>query len=313
LSKDRSVETADAFTVGEFEIVRVAEWSGALGAPGDLLTGFDEDVWRAADWLSPNYWDAEENLVKINLQAFVIRGEDRVIVLDPGVGSLKDRPGLPLFDNVELPFLANLEAKGIRAADVDTVVCTHLHVDHVGGNTVKVAGDWRPTFPSAQYLISKVDMEYWRPDASYVRVNDEINAHVFEDSIAPLQMQGQLVEVDGAYDLGSGIRVTPAPGHTPGHLVVRVESGERAALFAGDVMHSPIQIVETAWNSAFCQHRDQHLREDPGVAERTRREILRWSAERGAVVIPAHFPGPHGVWVGQSGGGYEPVGWLTLT
>ncbi len=200
----------------------------------------------------------------------------------------------PGWNELHLPFLADLEAAGFPADTIDAVVCTHLHVDHVGWNTTLVDGQWVPTFPSARYLLAQPEFEYWQ--ATTFPDGDDY----FSDSVAPLGEAGvvDLVPVDHAVD--GGIRFDSTPGHTPGHVSVVVESAGERAVITGDMIHTPLQIAEVARSSAFDF--------DQQAAAETRASFLERYAND-ALVIGTHWGGPGAGRIVADGNGWavDPV------
>src|SRR5262249_61834046 len=171
-------------------------------------------------------------------------------------------------------FLDDLAAAGVTPDDVDVVVCTHLHVDHVGWNTRLVDGRWVPTFPRAMYLIVGEEWEYWRHE------KDECIA----DSVVPIVEAGRATLVDARHTIDPWLRFEPSPGHTPGHVSVRLETKAGQAVFSGDLMHRVVQVAEPQGSSRFCY--------DGKHAARTRRAFIERHADTGTLVLAAHFPRP---------------------
>jgi glyoxylase-like metal-dependent hydrolase (beta-lactamase superfamily II) len=156
-------------------------------------------------------------------------------------------------------------------------MCTHLHVDHCGWNTRLLDGRWVPTFPNAKYIFSRAEYEHWRGPAG----KEGVNAGVYEDSVLPVVESGQAEIVDGEGAVGDGLVFHPTPGHTVGHVAIKLSSGEHHAVFSGDIMHQPLQVFRPDWNSAFC--------EEPTNARASRRWLLEHAAESGATIFTAHF------------------------
>ena len=183
----------------------------------------------------------------------------------------------------------------MKPDEIDMVMCTHLHVDHVGWNTRLDNGRWVPTFPNAKYVFSKTDRDYFDPTRG---AGGKIEAHarVFNDSVLPILEARQDMTVDGTHKLGDDITISPAPGHSPGHVLITLQSKGTEALFIGDIMHNPIQIYHPLWSSAFCS--------DPEQARRTRRTVLEHAAGKGSLVYPQHFAGPHIGRVSEKGGAF---------
>lgn len=278
--------------IGDVSVTRVEEWNGPLGEPTDVLADIDLEALRQeASWLSPNYWDLPTNQLLLGFHPYVIRSAGKTILLDTGAGNNKERPNLPTFAHMDTPFLATLASAGVGVDDVDLVICTHLHIDHVGWNTELRDGNWVPTFPNARYLIPEADWHFWDPanDSKYSRVGDWFNVNVYNDSVLPVHHAGlaEMIGGDGTYRIDENLTLEPAPGHTPGHMVLKVNSGGDHALFSGDLVHSPAQLTFPSWNSGFC--------EEAAEARSSRNRLLSWVADTGALLLPAHFAGPHAV------------------
>jgi glyoxylase-like metal-dependent hydrolase (beta-lactamase superfamily II) len=242
--------------------------------------------------------DAATNFVLGSVHTWLVRTPGATILVDTCVGNDKTREALPDFDHLALPWLERLADAGLQPEDVDYVVCTHLHVDHVGWNTRLVGGEWVPVFPNARYLINQREFDFWKPDNPAV-ADIAINAGVFEDSVQPIFDRDQMILWDGDYELGDGIRLEMATGHTPGHNVLWLESKGQAAVFAGDSMHSAMQVFEPTWNSGFC------IAPEEAIATRTR--LVETCAERNALLCPAHFAAPHAYRVEPRGKGLAAV------
>jgi glyoxylase-like metal-dependent hydrolase (beta-lactamase superfamily II) len=202
--------------------------------------------------------------------------------VDPGVGNGKTRDN-PLWHERRSAYLDDLAAAGARPEDVDVVVCTHLHVDHVGWNTRLVEGRWVPTFPRAAYLFVGEEWEYWRWEKD----------PCIADSVAPVVEAGRAQLVSGDQLIDRWLRLEPSPGHTPGHACLRLTTTAGDALFIGDVMHRVVQVAEPQWSSRFCY--------DGKQAATTRRDFLERHADTGTLILAAHFPRP-GVVVREQGG-----------
>ncbi|MER7233240.1 MBL fold metallo-hydrolase [Streptomyces olivaceus] len=287
--------TADSITLGDVEITRVIEWSGPIRTARFIVPDSDEETWRRnRDWLEPDFWTPADDAYRCHIQTWVLRSEGKTILLDTGVGNGRERPQVPQFAGLQTDFLARLRAAGVAPEDVDLVVNTHIHYDHVGWNTESRDGEWVPTFPNATYLIPRADNLYFDPEGArrsraprdeHERVRWEGSKLVFNDSIAPIHRAGQAVLWEGAHRIDGNLRLEAAPGHTPGSSVVTLRSGTDRAVFVGDLVHSPVQVLEPRWNSCFC--------DDPQLAARTRASYLSRAAELRELVVPAHWPG-HG-------------------
>jgi glyoxylase-like metal-dependent hydrolase (beta-lactamase superfamily II) len=294
-------------TLGDVEVVRIEETHGPVGLTvQEYIPDVPDEAWkRHQSWLAPDHVDPDTQLAQVALQSWVLRSAGRTIVIDTGVGNGKSRPLVPVWNQRNhSTYLANLEEAGVRPADVDLVINTHLHVDHVGWNTRLDDGNWVPTFPNATYLMPKLDFEYWNP-TNNPAVAGGVNEHVFEDSVAPVHAAGQVRLWEEEYRIDNNLVLQAAPGHTPGSSVVKLESGSERALFAGDLVHNPVQIPEPDHNSCFC--------EDPAGARATRRSLLGWAAQHAALVLPAHFGGAGAVTVDTAGSGFAISSWGPFT
>ncbi|MFE0459238.1 MBL fold metallo-hydrolase [Kitasatospora sp. NPDC058965] len=294
-------ENVQRITLGDVEIIRLVEWRGAFMPAGELVPDAPPEVWqRNADWLAPDHWERESDRAAMALQTWVVRSAGRTVVIDPGVGNGRERPGSP-FHHWQGDFPGLLAAAGIEPEEVDTVVNTHLHVDHVGWNTKGLAGGWVPTFPNARYLMPAADDHYYGPDNGYAKGLRESDRLIYQDSIAPIHRAGLAVLWDEAYRIDEHLTLEAAPGHTPGSSVLRVRSGGDRAVFVGDLVHSPVQLLAPSCSSCLCL--------DPAGAATSRRRILERAAELNELVIPAHFGGAGAVEVRSAGGGFALGAW----
>jgi glyoxylase-like metal-dependent hydrolase (beta-lactamase superfamily II) len=267
-------ETTQQWKIGEARITSVVEAQTDGIPPGFFLTGADEAIVLRHEWLLPHYADADGR-IGMRVQAFVIEVAGRLVVVDPCVGNGKTRE-MPFWNEQEWPFMERFEAAGFDRSDVDTVVHTHLHVDHVGWDTHRRDGRWVPTFARARhvYVASELDAQAADVGIEARRIRDDSIVPVFEAGLA------DIVEADT--DLGGGLRLSPTPGHTPGHASLWLTSGEEAALVTGDVIHHPLQCAEPSL--AFTSDHDVAL------ARATREETLAAAAQRAALVLGTHFP-----------------------
>ncbi|BCJ51281.1 MBL fold metallo-hydrolase [Actinoplanes sp. NBRC 14428] len=271
--------------LGDVTVTRVWEYYGSVEMTPDVFfTGNPEQVWADnAGWLQPTFLDPATGIVNSAIQTWVLRSAGRTILVDTGVGNHKERPYAQVWAHHDTTFLDNLARAGVRPEEVDVVVNTHLHIDHVGWNTRLDGRTWVPTFPNATYVMPKADFDFWNPENNNPTVFGRGNQNVFEDSVVPVHRAGQTLLWEDTHRLDENLVLTAAPGHTPGSSVLTLTSGTDRALFVGDLMHSPVQVLEPEANSCFC--------EDPAMAVATRRRLLGWAADHNAIVVPAHFPG----------------------
>jgi glyoxylase-like metal-dependent hydrolase (beta-lactamase superfamily II) len=273
--------------VGEVEITRVLEFEAALFEPGVLYPEVSlEVVRRHRGWLEPTLMDPASGLLVFAFHSTVIRAPRATILVDTCSGNDKERPHKLRYHRKNWPYLANLATAGFAPEDIDYVLCTHLHADHVGWNTRLLDGRWVPTFPNARYLFTREEWDHWQVAKLRARYTTD---PYYEDSLLPIMESGQaeLVATDYAFD--DSVRIEPWPGHTPGHICVLVRSQHASAVLSGDIMHTALQCAEPQLNSCFCV--------DPEMARATRRRFLETFADTTVMVIPAHFPTPSAGWI----------------
>jgi glyoxylase-like metal-dependent hydrolase (beta-lactamase superfamily II) len=219
--------------------------------------------------------------MRISVHSFVLRADGRNILIDTCCGNDKKRSLAPV-NMQHWPYLENLARAGLQPQDIDLVMCTHLHFDHVGWNTRLEDGTWVPTFPRARYLFGRRDLEFFSRQR-----HEALHREAFDDSVAPILDAGlaELVDADSLIhrEIGDGIWLEDASGHSPGNLCVMAECGGSRAIFSGDCFHHPIQLVRP--DAAFFAD------ENPPQASATRRRLLEQYAEADAVFFPAHFAG----------------------
>jgi len=267
-----------AFQVGGVTVTRIVELEGPGPGTFVLPQATPENVKRFA-WLVPHF-ATPDGQVNMSIHAFVIESEGKRILVDTCVGNFKRR-SVPSWNDLRGPFLDDLREAGCPRESIDVVLCTHLHVDHVGWNTMKEGGRWVPTFPRARYLFARAEWEYWStlqgPEA-------EAFGDVLGDSVRPIVEAGlaDLVETD--HVVTGEVRLEPTPGHTPGHVSVRIRSKGAEGVVTGDLMHHPIQMARPDWGSAFDY--------DGEAAETTRRKFLEAHADRPVRVFGTHFATP---------------------
>lgn len=286
-------------TVGSCRVSRVEEMLTPGFLPGFLFPDFDPRIFSDHPELgAANFWHAGSAKVMSSMHSWLVRTGDHTILIDTGCGNHKRR-ALPLFQRfhmLDLPFLANLAALGVQPDDVDLVICTHLHVDHVGWNTQLVDGRWIPTFPKARYIFGRAEFDHWRAPEAGLALMPE-NGDVIADSVMPVVEAGQAEFIGDGDRILPGLEVEAAPGHTAGQLMVKLTSGTEAMVFSGDCIHQPMQVYRPDWNSRFC--------EDAAVARATRRRLLEYCADRRALIMPAHFGAPHTGFVQRAGSGWR--------
>lgn len=245
---------------------------------------------EAAPWLRPHFVSKDGYLLQ-KIQCLVVElGEFRIAV-DTCVGNDKERSNA-LWHHLQGPFLDEMTEAGYPPESITHVICTHLHVDHVGWNTRLVDGEWVPTFPNARYLFATPEYEHWRNEPGLFEGED-----VFGDSVAPVVEAGQadLVAVD--HQLSDEIRFQPTVGHTPGHISVVIASEGKRAIITGDMVHNPMQIADPELSSMFDTDSDQ--------ARATRRAVFPEWADGETLVIGTHFGSPTAGTMHPDGDGYR--------
>jgi glyoxylase-like metal-dependent hydrolase (beta-lactamase superfamily II) len=243
-------------------------------------------------WLRPHFVN-EQGRAILSIHALLIETRDRRIVVDTCLGNDKERR-LPRWHQRSGAFLSDLEQAGCAPDSVDTVLCTHLHVDHVGWNTRWDAANerWIPTFPNARYLIARDEWAYWEsaPDADAV-------GPVLDDSVRPIFDAGLADLVDTDHTVCDEVRLAPSPGHTPGHVCVWIESRGERAVITGDMIHHPCQIARTEWSSPVDCDGEQ--------SAATRAQLLETCADQPILMIGTHFHEPTAGHVVRDGASYR--------
>lgn len=290
----RTLVDMDEIVLGDVSVTRVIEYFGSVELSADtFFPERPEGSWEAnEELLVPDFWDPAADVCISAIQTWVLRSEGKTILIDTGVGNDKERPYIPVWNRLDTAFLSRLAEAGVRPPDVDIVINTHLHNDHVGWNTRLHDRRWVPTFPNAVYLVPEREFDYWNPDNDRPRMGRG-HQNVFEDSVAPVHRDGLITLWDNTFDIDANVRLELAPGHTPGSSVVSVQSGADRALFVGDLLHTPLQFIEPDVNSCFCV--------DAHAARATRRRLLHYAADTNTLVFPAHLGGHGGAELSRDG------------
>lgn len=283
---------AETWQIGKVTVHRIAEVP-LRGFGRWLLPQATPDVVAESTWLSPFYVDDDGQLLG-SVHAFAVQVGDTRVLVDAGVGNGKARP-FPAWDHLSTPFLDRLAEAGFTPGNVDVVINTHLHQDHVGWNT-RLDGDrWVPTFTNARYVSAQAEYDYW----GGVELEPD-QREMFTDSIDPVREAGLLDPVDvpdAGVEVAPGVTIVPAPGHTPGQVMVRLDGGDRTAVISADCLHHPVQFARTA----MCATVDV----DAEQATRTRRALFADLAGTDSVLFGSHFDAPSAGLVRKDGDHYR--------
>jgi glyoxylase-like metal-dependent hydrolase (beta-lactamase superfamily II) len=272
------------FTVGQATIVRVEETYGPTYQARDIFPEWSKETLAAHEgWLAPSHYDAATGAIKLSVHSWLLQVGKQKILIDACCGNQKTKPGRPFWHMLNTPYLERLAAAGARPDEIDFVMCTHMHHDHVGWNTQLSGGRWVPTFPNARYVFSRPDFEYFQKlDAD--PQNGPAELGTFRECVVPIVEAGRADLVTGPHRLGDHLEIVPAPGHSPGHVVFKLDSGGERAVFIGDVLHHLIQVYYPHWN--FPKNSDAEQ------ARASRRMVLEDCASTGALMFPAHVGAP---------------------
>lgn len=230
-------------------------------------------------WMKPRALDPDTGNIVLTIQSFLLRTAHHTILVDTCVGDHKSRPQRPHWDMLKLnTFLPRLAEAGVAPQQIDYVMCTHLHGDHVGWNTQLRDGRWVPTFPNARYIFARRE---WEAYEALHRTTPQVH---WADSVLPVMEAGQADLVSNDYALDDQVWLEPTPGHTPDHVSVRLASQGANAVITGDLIHSPVQCLEPGW----IMRADA----DPQQARVTRRAFLERYCDSDTLVCATHFPMP---------------------
>lgn len=261
--------------IGDVKVTQVREMQTAVSLEGMFPTADPSVVDAHVSWLKPHFLN-DDGTLPLSIHALVVESQGQVMVVDTCVGS-RPVPGFDAMSNLQLTFLDDLAAAGYPAEEVDYVICTHLHFDHVGWNTRLVDGAWVPTFPNARYLFSRVEYEHWDSGVEGVAVT-------FGDAVRPVFEAGlaDLVAMD--HRVNDEIWFEPTPGHSPGHVSVHISSDGVEAVITGDMVHHPVQFVAPHWGMSADS--------DSVMSSATRVDFRGRYTDSGVRIFGTHFAGP---------------------
>ena len=276
--------------IGDVVVTRVVE----LEIPGRatwILPDATAENLLDVDWCRPHFVDDQGNAI-MSVHALLVESQGQKIIVDTCVGNDKDLPVMKAWHKKQGgSFLADLTQAGFSPESVDAVLCTHLHVDHVGWNTRLENGEWKPTFPNARHLWSQEEYDYWST------TDQGPLQGVFTESVEPIFEAGLVDLVEGNHAVTDEVSLEPTPGHTPGHVSIHIRSGGEEGIITGDLIHHPAQIARPHWRSSADW--------DGAMGEATRRDFLERYADRPVLVIGTHFASPTAGHLVRDGDGYR--------
>jgi len=280
------------WNVGETTITQIVEVEA-----GDLIQQVIPNATRenisAIEWLRPHFAD-DAGKLKGLVQAFVVKTPTDCVLIDTCIGNGKDRPAVAEFSNLQTDFLDRLSRAGYSAQDIDIVMCTHLHFDHVGWNTMYVDGKWIPTFINARYLFAEDEFNYWHTHP-VAEIDDDHNG--FNDSVLPIWQAGLADLIPVNYSISQEISLIPTPGHTPGHVSVLIQSGGECAVITGDAVHHPCQIAHPNWSTTSDT--------DQSEACISRQALFDRCADGKTLFIGSHFAHPVAGYLRKEAAGFR--------
>jgi glyoxylase-like metal-dependent hydrolase (beta-lactamase superfamily II) len=286
-----AVEHMRTWQVGDVAITRIVEMWNFTDHINMTISDAEPEEVIAIPWLHPHYATPDGRQM-MNFQGFVVATPTRKLMVDTCIGAGRQR-AFDVFCDLPTGFIEDLGTLGITPEDIDTVMCTHLHHDHVGWNTHMRDGKWVPTFTNAKYLFGRTEYEAWQD----MRHHAEHDPRHMEDSVDPVVEAGlhELVEADHVIcdDAHGRIWLEPSHGHTPGHVHVRISSNGEEAVITGDLMHHPIQCA-MPWRPARFDM-------DTAAGQKTRVGFVERYSDTPVLVIGAHFADPTAGWIRTHG------------
>ncbi len=284
------------YNVGDARVARVVDTTLDALTPQRLLRDLNSDDWDLMKQMTETM-SSDGRHVLLSVHSWVVWHSGKLFIVDTGAGNDKQRPHAPYFDHLKTEYLSCLAALGVQPNDVDYVLHTHLHVDHVGWNTQLVDGQWRPTFAHARHIFSKKEYDYFTDNANLTDRN-RTSFQVQADSVTPINKAGfaDMIEITGA-EIFPGFSFHPTPGHSIDHASIILESRGSKALFAGDVLHHPLQVIKPELMSMFDPDHERSLR--------SRLWALDYAADQNAIWFSSHFPSSSAGHVSRSAKGYS--------
>ncbi|MBI5264051.1 MAG: MBL fold metallo-hydrolase [Bradyrhizobium sp.] len=280
------------FSAGDLTIHRIIEQEMSFLPASDMLPGLTPELLaESRAWLRQAKALDDNDVLILCFQSYVIKTSHHTILVDSCIGNDKPRPQRPKWHmKTDDTYMKALNAAGFATGDIDFVMCTHLHVDHVGWNTRLDNGRWVPTFPKARYVFARTEFDYWNEQ------NRKTEVATFTDSVLPVVEAGRAEIVGNEHQIGDHVRIVPTPGHTPGHAAFAFGRNRDDVVCSGDLMHSPLQALHPELSPKFDV--------DPALAAVTRRNFLERYCDTDTLCCTAHFPSPSAGRIRRKGSGF---------
>ena len=282
-----------SFAVGDTTIHRIVEQTLPFETPMNFLPGLTAEVLAEnSGWMAPVDLDPATGKLILCIQSYVVRTPDFTVLVDSCVGNDKTNPRFSAWNGRrDGTYMTALAAAGLSVDDIDYVMCTHMHVDHVGWNTRLVDGRWVPTFPRARYIFAAREYAHWNA------VHAKTPVSVYAESVLPVIEAGRADIVSDTHAIGDYLRLTPTPGHTPGHVALELGRGRTEAVFTGDLIHTRLQ--------ARYPEMSMRADADPIQSAATRRRFLEQHCDTSTLCCTSHFPSPSTMRVRRWGEGFR--------
>lgn len=295
--------------IGKANITAIVEQP--LDEIEELIPAAKHEETSKISWLKPHFADEDGVLLGI-IQMFVVDINGKTLVIDTCIGDNKDIPLKEAWHKKQFGLLEKFTKAGFNPNQVDFVLCTHMHLDHVGLNTMKVIGQWMPTFPNARYLFAKNELEFWQDSAKGSFQDPDTEHHpgkkkgilfqlsqrsVHKESVQPVIDAGLADMVDTPYEPIHGVKLIPTPGHTPGHVSIEINSEGHKVFISGDSFHHPCQIARPDWWTVADIDRD--------ASSETRHKILKELVGTQTFLLGTHFAEPSGGYIVEDGDSYK--------
>ncbi|BAK66691.1 putative hydrolase [Sphingobium sp. SYK-6] len=287
-----AVEHMRNWQIGDVTVTRLVElWKFTDHINMTIADAEPEEV-IAMEWLHPHYATPDGQQI-MNFQGFVVQTPTMNVMLDTCIGNGRDR-AYDVFRNLDTSFIEDIGSLGLKPGDIDVVLCTHLHFDHVGWNTYWDGKEWAPTFPNARYLFGQTEYDAWEE----MRRHEDHGLHDVRhlaDSVDPIVRRGLAHFIDANHRISDELWTEPSHGHSPGHIHLCIESRGERGVITGDLMHHPIQTALPSRPARFDMDTAQGIATRTGFVEKYR--------DSGVLVIGAHFADPTAGWIRSEGDG----------